>query len=267
MRGKVHSLETLGALDGPGLRCVAFLQGCPLRCQYCHNPDAWSFKGGMGQTAEAVVTQVARLRPYFGKRGGITLSGGEPLAQPEFATEILRQCRALNIHTALDTSGAYGGERALEVLRYTDLVILDVKHTDPKRYRALTGGQLERTWEFLQYVAGEGIALWVRQVIVPGWNDTEANVLKLAEKLCGLPTLQRVELLPYHRLGMAKWEKLGLQSPLADVPAADAKHVTWLEQCLRTALGFTLRNFARNELSPPRSGRRVRFVEAAEHPI
>ncbi len=235
MTGRLHSIETLGALDGPGLRAVVFLQGCPLRCQYCHNPDTWDLAGGTEISAEALVARVCRLRPYFGEHGGVTLSGGEPLAQPQFAAEVLRLCRAQGLHTALDTSGACPGPAAAEVLRHTDLVILDLKATDPEQYRALTGGELSRTWEFVRQVTAAGVALWVRKVIVPGWNDTEADARRLGEALRGLPTLERIELLPYHTLGLSKWDQLGLRSPLADRPAADPEHVARLERCARAA--------------------------------
>jgi pyruvate formate lyase activating enzyme len=235
MTGRLHSIETLGALDGPGLRAVAFLQGCPLRCQYCHNPDTWDLAGGTEVSAEALVARICRLRPYFGKRGGVTLSGGEPLAQAKFAAEVLRLCHAQGLHTALDTSGACPGPAADEVLRHTDLVILDVKATDPALYRTLTGGELARTWEFVDQVTASGVPLWVRQVIVPGCNDTEADARRLGEAVRGLPTLERIELLPYHTLGLGKWEQLGLRSPLADHPAADRARVAQMERCARVA--------------------------------
>ena len=148
-----------------------------------------------------------------------------------------RLCRAQGLHTALDTSGACPGPAAAEVLRHTDLAILDLKATDPVQYRALTGGELSRTWEFLRQVTAAGVALWVRQVVVPGWNDTEADARRLGEALRGLPTLERIELLPYHTLGLSKWERLGLRSPLADRPAADPEHVARLERCARASAG------------------------------
>jgi pyruvate formate lyase activating enzyme len=237
MTGRIHSIETLGALDGPGLRCVVFLQGCPLRCQYCHNPDTWDCGGGAEMSAEAVVARVRRSQPYFGLHGGITLSGGEPLAQPEFATQVLRQCREADIHTAVDTSGACFNETVAEALDYTDLVLLDIKHTDPQRYAELTGGELDRTLRFLEHIARIGRPLWVRQVIVPGWNDTEDDARALAELLGGVPSLERVELLPYHRMGVRKWEALGLRSPLEGLPEADTEVVARLERVVKEELG------------------------------
>jgi pyruvate formate lyase activating enzyme len=237
MMGRVHSIETLGAVDGPGLRCVVFLQGCPLRCQYCHNPDTWDCGGGTEMSVEEVVARVARQRPYFGREGGVTLSGGEPLAQPEFAAKVLRRCQDLGIQTAVDTSGACLNMAVEEALEYTGLVILDIKHTDPQRYAELTGGKLERTLRFLGHVKRMGKPLWVRQVIVPGWNDTEEDARALAALLREVPALERVELLPYHRMGSNKWEALRLSSTLEGVPEADAEVVARLERVVLEELG------------------------------
>ena len=238
MNAKIHSIETLGALDGPGVRCLVFLQGCPLRCQYCHNPDARAWEGGTQQSVEQVLARVLRSRPYFGRNGGVTLSGGEPLGQPQFAAELLRRCQEAGIHTAVDTSGAYLNEAVAEALRATDLVLLDIKHTDPERHQALTGGRLEQTLRFLDHVTGMSMRLWVRQVIVPGWNDTERDALALAQLLRGATSLERVELLPYHAMALKKWEALGLRSPLQGVPEADPQAVARLEQIVREETGL-----------------------------
>ena len=236
MTGRLHSIETLGAVDGPGLRCVVFLQGCPLRCQYCHNPDTWNCGGGTQMSVEQVVARVERQRPYFGAEGGVTLSGGEPLAQAEFAARVLRRCQELGIHTAVDTSGACLNPAVEEALKYADLVILDIKHTDPEKYTALTGSKLDCTLRFLEHLKGLGKPLWVRQVIVPGWNDTEDDARALVALLREVPSLVRVELLPYHRLGSRKWETLGLSSALEGVPEADAEVVERLERVVRNEL-------------------------------
>jgi pyruvate formate lyase activating enzyme len=222
LHGRIHSLETLGALDGPGLRCVVFLQGCPLRCRYCHNPDTWAVGDGDEMTVDALVERIARYQPYFAREGGVTLSGGEPLLQARFAARVLAACAARGIHTALDTSGAVLNAEVRMALDATQLVILDIKHTDPARYRALTGGSLARTRAFMAEVAARGIPLWIRQVIVPGWNDTPADVQALARLVRDIPTLTRVELLPYHRLGVEKWCLLGRPYPLAEVAELSA---------------------------------------------
>ncbi|MGE5531712.1 MAG: pyruvate formate-lyase-activating protein, partial [Bacteroidota bacterium] len=226
----------LGAVDGPGLRCVVFLQGCPLRCQYCHNADTWDCQGGTEMTVEEVVARVERQRPYFGAEGGVTLSGGEPLAQPEFAAKVLRRCQELGIHTAVDTSGACLNAAVEEALEYTDLVILDIKHTDPEKYATLTGGKLDSTLRFLEHIRRLGKPLWVRQVIIPGWNDTEDDARALAALLRDVPSLERMELLPYHRMGRKKWEALGLRPGLEGVPEADAEVVARLERVVREEL-------------------------------
>ncbi|MEN6642503.1 MAG: pyruvate formate-lyase-activating protein [Armatimonadia bacterium] len=237
MNAQIHSIETLGALDGPGLRTVVFFSGCPLRCAYCHNPDTWAAQG-TEMTADDIIARVQRSRPYFGRDGGVTLSGGEPLAQPQFVAELLRRCQDVGIHTAVDTSGACLNDAVKEALQHADLVILDLKHTDPAQYHALTGGSLEQPLAFLDYVRQQRIPLWVRQVIVPGLNDTEEQVLALAALLRDVPSLQRVELLPYHTMGLEKWQELGLRSPLEDPPPTDPQKVKRLEQVVLEAIGM-----------------------------
>ncbi|HAU36523.1 MAG TPA: pyruvate formate lyase-activating protein [Phycisphaerales bacterium] len=221
MTGRVHSIETLGALDGPGLRVVVFLQGCPLRCLYCHNPDTWSGRGGQEWDATAVVDRVLRSRPYFTQGGGVTLSGGEPLVQARFAAEILRRCREAEIHTALDTAGAALTPDVRRALDFADLVLLDVKHADAARHRALTSGKLATTLAFLRHVDDSGIDLWVRQVIVPGWNDSPDDLRRLAGVLHPLRTLRKIELLPYHAMARAKYAAMDLACPLEGLAPPD----------------------------------------------
>ena len=216
LKGRVHSIETMGALDGPGLRVVVFLAGCPLRCCYCHNPDSWDKDSGELMTAEAVAAKIKRYQPYFGGNGGVTLSGGEPLGQPQFAGEILRLCREAGISTCVDTSGSVFNEKVKAALAYADLVLLDVKHTDAGKYRQLTGGDLSQNRAFLNYCREEGIHLWIRQVVVPGWNDTEADIKALLSYVEGA-NVQKIELLPYHTMGVYKWEALKIPYPLKGV--------------------------------------------------
>lgn len=215
MTGRVHSIQTLSGLDGPGLRCVVFLQGCPMRCRYCHNPDTWDFSAGQAMTAEEVVAAARRYRPYFGAAGGITLSGGEPLAQPAFAEAILSACKLEGLHTALDTSGCLFGEAAMPLLRRVDLLLLDIKHTDAGKYRDLTGGDLQRPLALLDYATAERIPTWIRQVIVPGWNDSLEDVRALAKLLAGRGNVRKVELLPLSTLAREKYRALGLPFPMA----------------------------------------------------
>ncbi len=234
--GRVHSLETLGTLDGPGLRCVIFLQGCPLRCLYCHNPDTWSPDAGQEMTVEQLMETVRRSRPYFGQRGGVTLSGGEPLMQAEFAAELFSRCRAEGIHTALDTSGCLLNDAVRALLDVTDLVLLDVKHADPNRYRELTGGDPDAPGQFITELARRALPVWVRQVIVPGWNDTHEAMDALADRVRALTALERVELLGYHRMAEEKYRQMGLAPPLPDVPEPSSEQVDALRAHLQQRL-------------------------------
>lgn len=214
--GKIHSFETLGTLDGPGLRFVVFFSGCPLRCLYCHNPDTWNQNSGTETAPDEVMEKVRRYRPYFANGGGITLSGGEPMMQPEFASEIMQRCRDEGISTCVDTGGSLLNDRVKEALKYADLVILDVKHTEEQKYKALTGGNLETNRAFLEQCKSASIPLWIRQVILPGWNDTPEDMKALLNYMKGAK-VQRIELLPYHTLGVHKWEALGFEYPLKGI--------------------------------------------------
>lgn len=231
--GFIHSVETLGALDGPGLRCVVFLQGCPLRCLYCHNPDTWDAVGGQRMDCGTLIERITRMQPYFCERGGVTFSGGEPLLQAPFVAQVLRACDTRGIHTALDTSGAILNNAVRDVLSSTRLVILDIKHTDPDWYHQLTGGSLATTLAFLHEVATRNIPLWVRQVIVPGWNDTVDDVRALAGLVREIPSLERIELLPYHRMGVDKWRQLGREYPLENVVEMNANTLAALKAAMQ----------------------------------
>lgn len=219
--GFVHSFESMGLVDGPGIRSVVFLQGCRLRCRYCHNPDTWSLQGGEETTPEALVKKLRRFKPYFARSGGgVTFSGGEPLMQPKFLAETLRLCRKAGIHTCIDTAGAGLGEYA-DILRHTDLVLYDVKHWDPEAYRSLTGLPMDDTLAFVEAVRASGTPMWVRHVVVPGLTDSRAHLAKLWDYAHTLPNVERVELLPYHLLGKNKFAVLGVPYTLEGVPAMD----------------------------------------------
>ena len=209
-RGYIHSIETMGTLDGPGTRCVVFLQGCPLRCLYCHNPDTWKPQTNIETTAGEIFDRVKRYKAYFGKKGGITLSGGEPLLQPEFCKNIFQLCKNEQIKTALDTAGSILNDQVKELLKFTDLVLLDIKHSDPSEFKNLTGGSLENTLKFLDYIDNANIGFWIRQVIVPSYNDTPEQIRNLARILSNRKGLKRIELLAYHEMGIAKWKELKL---------------------------------------------------------
>ena len=221
--GMIHSYESLGALDGPGLRLCVYFSGCPLRCLFCHNPDTWQLRAGTRTSAEEVVRRAKRFRPYFANGGGITLSGGEPLMQPEFALEILKGCRKAGISTCVDTSGGTDGSAVRAALEYADLVMLDVKHTDDGKYRVLTGGCPDTHRSFLRHCREKRIPLWIRQVILPGWTDTPRDIEALLRYIEGAE-VRKVELLPYHTLGVHTWAELGLQYELAELrPPDDAR--------------------------------------------
>jgi pyruvate formate lyase activating enzyme len=216
--GRVHSIETLGTVDGPGIRTVIFFQGCPLRCQYCHNPDTWEQRSGEERTIAELVQLAQRYIPYYkASGGGVTLSGGEPALQPEFAGELLRALQASGIHTALDTSGFFTPATGEALLECTDLVILDIKHMDPHRFLDLTGREISRTLAFAQQVSDQGVPLWIRQVLIPGWTDDPLQLQSLALYCSSLHSLERLEILPYHRLGVHKWEALGLPYTMAGI--------------------------------------------------
>ena len=217
----------MGLVDGPGVRAVVFLQGCPLRCRYCHNPDTQEGSGTV-VTAEELTARLLRFRPYFKRGGGVTFSGGEPLMQPEFLSEMLRRLHQAGIHTRLDTAGAGKGEYEA-ILTNTDLVLFDVKHEDPDDYHALTGGDIRRPQAFVEAVRKAGVPMWVRHVVVPGLTDGEAHLAALRAYVETLPRVERVELLPYHTLGVGKYAALGRPYSLNGVSDMDKARCAALE--------------------------------------
>ena len=221
LEGRLHSWELVTALDGPGTRLVTWVTGCALRCLYCHNPDTWNVNDG---TRTTVGEHVTRLKRYTGflraAHGGITISGGEPLLQPAFTAGFLRRAKELGLHTALDTSGFYGRRASDELLDDVDLVLLDIKSSDPETYQKVTGRRLAPTVEFAERLAGRGNRMWVRFVLVPGYTDDPANVDGVARIAASLgDVVERVEVLPYHSMGTYKYERLGIAYPLEGVPA------------------------------------------------
>jgi len=224
MKGRIHSIETMGLVDGPGIRFVSFFQGCDLRCAYCHNPDTWSMEGGCEYTAEELLSKAKRFRPYFEKsKGGVTCSGGEALLQPEFLLEYFKLCKAEGIHTALDTSG-FGKGMYEEILRYTDLVLLDIKHSSDEGYKSLTGLGIERYNEFANALESSAAKVWVRHVVVPGITDSMEHMKRIREMAHRFKNLQRIELLPYHVLGVEKYKQMGISYRLEGVePMSEEK--------------------------------------------
>jgi pyruvate formate lyase activating enzyme len=219
--GSVHSFDVSTGVDGPGTRFVAFLAGCPLRCLYCHSPDTWYRRSGRPMDADELMAEISRYERFIKvARGGVTLSGGEALQQPDFVREIFTRCRAKGLHTALDTSGYLGAKASDELLDVTDLVLLDVKSGDEDTYHRVTRtGSLAPTVEFAHRLAARGIPIWIRFVLVPGLTDTVENVEAVATIAASIPTVERVEILPFHRLGAAKYAALDQPFPLADTPA------------------------------------------------
>lgn len=214
--GWVHSLESAGTADGPGLRFVVFFSGCPLRCLYCHNPDTWHMHDGTRTAAADVLAEVRSVAGFLRHgRGGITLSGGEPLVQPEFAAALLAGAKAMGLHTALDTSGFLGSHADDYLLADTDLVLLDIKSFDAETYRRLTGAALRPTLEFAERLAGLGKPIWLRYVLVPGLTDEPGAIDRLAEFAAGLGVVERVDVLPFHKMGEQKWQALGLPYTLS----------------------------------------------------
>ena len=220
MTGKIHSIQSLGTVDGPGVRTVVFMQGCPLRCGYCHNPDTWDPNAGETVDTAEVFAKIKRFRPYFGPEGGVTVSGGEALLQPDFVRELFTLCKNEGIHTALDTSGCLWNEKVEGLLEVTDLVLLDIKMTTDADYREYIGCSLEKPLFFLHKLEEKGIPAWIRHVVVPGLTDAPENIRRLRELLKGFSCIQKVEFLPFHKICVPKYEKLGIPFPFDRFPAA-----------------------------------------------
>jgi pyruvate formate lyase activating enzyme len=218
-QGYVHSVQIGGCVDGPGVRFVAFLTGCPLRCQYCHNPDSWDPRAGTPTSAGEFLDRISSTARFLHTAGGgVTLSGGEPLAQPEFALAVLRGARDLGLHTAFDTSGYLGRAATPAILHATDLVLLDIKSIDPVVHRTLTGVDVAPTLEFAHRLAQERKPVWIRFVLVPGVTDGHENLARLGEFVAALPNVERTEILPLHHLARPKWRALGRPYPLDATP-------------------------------------------------
>ena len=228
MKGRVSSLQSLGTVDGPGLRYVIFLQGCPLRCVYCHNPETWDPAGGREYAPEELVEKVLRCRAYFGEQGGVTVSGGEPLLQAPFVAELFRQLKAAGVHTALDTSGAGDLKQAAQVLDWTDLVLLDLKFPDEAGYRRYCRGSWAQTQAFAALAGEKHVPLWVRHVVVPGLNDSLEDLRAIKAQAESLPGFQKLEWLPFHNMCLEKYQQLGLPFPLEGTPAMEDQNLAHL---------------------------------------
>ncbi len=240
IEGYVHSIETAGTVDGPGLRYVVFLSGCPLRCLYCHNPDTRRKKQGKLTRASTLITEMAHYRDFLLRTGGgVTLSGGEPLAQPAFATALLQEAKGLGLSTALDTSGFLGERADAALLNATDLVLLDIKSFDPDTYLRVTGVDLSPTIAFAERLGRLHKPMWIRCVLVPGLTDDEPTFERLATFLAHLPSVERIEVLPFHKMGEPKWKDLGLTYTLTSTPPPTPEQTERVRAIFR-AKGLTI---------------------------
>ena len=231
---RIHSIESFGTVDGPGIRFVLFLQGCHLQCKYCHNRDTWDIKGGEPKTLEDIFEKIKRYKNYMMlSGGGVTVTGGEPLLQVKFLIGLFKKLKEEGIHTCIDTSGIVAiTDDVKELLKYTDLVLLDIKHIDDEKCKKLVGVSNKRELEFAQYLSDNNIKIWIRQVLVPGYTDDEEDLKKLKKFIKSLKTVENVQILPYHSMGKFKWEKLGNKYELEDVRTANQDDVDRVKKIL-----------------------------------
>ena len=245
MLGFVHSTESFGTVDGPGIRFVIFMQGCPMRCLYCHNPDTWAVGKGEQRSVDDLLEEYDGVKEFM-KGGGITVSGGEPLLQIDFVTELFQKAKAKGIHTCLDTSGvAFYPKNTTKIdklIKYTDLVMLDIKHIDNERHLKLTGHPNDNILEFAVYLSDNEVPLWIRHVVVPGVTDSEEYLLRLGEFLARLRTLRALDVLPYHTMAKAKYKELGLDYKLGDIPAATKEQAEHARDVIMKGLKDKLRD-------------------------
>ena len=234
--GRVHSIQSMGTLDGPGVRFVIFLQGCPLRCSCCHNPDTWDTDGGKCYTPRELVDRALRFREYFGEDGGVTVSGGEPLLQAEFVADLFGLCREAGINTCLDTSGCILTQEVKVLLAQTDRVLLDIKYTSDADYRANVGCGIETPLAFLDYLDAQGIPTTLRQVIIPTVNDGEEQIHALCKIAEAHTNVDKVELLPFRKICQVKYDQMGIPFPFAHVPEPSRAQMERLERLLPQAI-------------------------------
>lgn len=218
IKGKIHSIQSLGTVDGPGVRYVVFMQGCPLRCGCCHNPDTWDFNGGKEYTPEDIVKNALRYKEYFGEKGGITISGGEPLMQSEFCSEVFKLCHKENINTCLDTSGIILNDSVRTLIDHTDRVLLDIKYTNGEDYLKYATCKFDDVLIFLSYLNEKRIKTTLRQVIIPGLNDTEENIAILNQIKSAHPCADKIELLPFRKICQVKYDNMGIPFPFSHIP-------------------------------------------------
>lgn len=242
MKGRIHSIESMGLVDGPGIRTVVFFQGCKLRCAYCHNPDTWATNGGTEIESEELYNKIIRFRPYFERSGGgVTFSGGDPLMQPDFLIEVLKLCKDNGVHTTIDTAG-YGIGKYEEILKYTDLILFDIKHVNSEGYKDLTGSDGSAAYEFLKIAQKLEIPLWIRHVVVSNITDSTEHFQKLASIINNINYIEKIELLPYHTLGVNKYETMGIKYRLKDTEPMSKSEIKEKEKILHDLLRADLKD-------------------------
>lgn len=242
MKGRIHSLESCGTVDGPGVRYVVFLQGCPMRCQYCHNPDTWNYSGGTMMTVEEILNEYDKVKSFL-QNGGLTVTGGEPLIQIDFVIELMKQAKQQGIHTCIDTSGITFQKdqpqvvaKFDELLQYTDLFLLDIKHIDKEAHMKLTGASNQNILDFATYLSAKGKDVWIRHVVVPGITYEENALVRLGYFLGGFTNIKALDVLPYHTMGIVKYEAMGLDYPLKDVPALEKEEAVRARNLILTGM-------------------------------
>ena len=234
MEGRIHSFESLGAVDGPGVRFVVFMQGCNLKCKYCQNRDTWNLKGGTTYSSDEIVEKILRYKNYIMPNGGVTICGGEPLLQAKFLIELFTKLKKCNIHTCIDTSGSVVlTDEIKELINLTDLFLLDIKCINDEKAINLTGVSNKKELEFARYLSNINKTMWIRQVLVPGYTDNKQDLIKLREFISTLKSVEKVEVLPYHDLGKFKWEQLGEVYPLEKVRTANNDDVKRAKEILK----------------------------------
>lgn len=235
MKGRIHSFESFSTVDGPGIRSVVFMQGCSLQCKYCHNRDTWNVLSGTEYEVDEVIQKIMRSKTYIhDDHGGVTVSGGEPLIQTKFVCELFKKLKELDIHTALDTSGSLPiTDEIKELLKYTDLVILDIKHIDDTKAINLTGRSNKNNLNFAKYLSENGKKMWIRQVLIPGYTDDEKDLKKLKKFIDSLKNVERVEILPYHDYGKYKWEELDEKYELESVKSPSDEEIARVKNILK----------------------------------
>lgn len=232
MNGRIHSIQSLGTLDGPGIRYVVFMQGCPLRCGCCHNPDTWDFRAGQEVTAQEIIDKAVRYKDYFGSEGGITASGGEPLMQAEFVRELFELSHKAGINTCLDTSGCIFNDKVKMLLEVTDRVLLDIKYTSEELYSKYVGCDLKKVLEFLNYLDSVNIPVTLRQVIIPTLNDSNEDILKLKEIKSRYSCIDKAELLAFKKICQVKYDNMGIEFPFSHIPTPNKETMLRLENLL-----------------------------------